>query len=53
MATSVSDEVKRLDDAELQFSAMPEPWLSRIEWTWTLVGLGLVITFLRFTVEHP
>ena len=53
MATSVTDDVKRLREAEWQFSSSAEPWLSRREWTWTLFGLGLVITFLRFAVEHP
>jgi hypothetical protein len=53
MGTSVTDEVKRLDDAESRFSSSAEPWLSRREWMWTLFGLALLITFLRFAVEHP
>jgi hypothetical protein len=52
MATAVTDSVKRLEEAESRFISTPEPWLSRIEWLWTLFGLALVITLLRFAVER-
>lgn len=48
MATSVTDDVERLREAEWQFSSSAEPWLSRREWIWTLAGLGLLIAFVRF-----
>ena len=53
MATAVTDDVKRLREAESQFSSTAEPWLSRLEWLWTLVGVGLVITLLGMVVERP
>ena len=50
MATSVTREVKRWREAESQFNSSAEPWLSRVEWVWTLVGLGVLIALLRSAV---
>jgi hypothetical protein len=52
MATSVSNDVKGLDVGDTHFSTASEPWLTRAEWIWTLFGLGLLITFLRFALDH-
>ena len=53
IATSVSDEVMVQDRSELLFTTSGEPWLTRVEWFWTLLGLGLLIALLRFAIDHP
>jgi hypothetical protein len=53
MATLLSPEIEHEDWVELAAPARG-PLLTRAEWLWTIVGLGLLVAFLALVVvDYP